>query len=132
MDWDDDYYDPFEEPLDRPGRNSAFNERFFRNSTPRQPATAQPVGVRRKSTAALLFLFLGPTGAGNLYMRQNVRAVTKLVLFFLMMSAGLTLVGILFSALVLPVLILWSFIEFILVLTGSAGYDRDGHGLPLR
>lgn len=135
MDWDD--YDPFDEPLDQSQR--AFKERFFSNRkkpaprtpVPTQPTWTRPAGIRKKWIAALLFLFFGPTGAGNLYMRQNTRALVKVVLFFLMISAGLTLVGILLSIIVLPPLLVWSFLEFIFVLNGSMGYDRDGQGLPL-
>lgn len=90
---------------------------------------SQQINVKPKSkvVAALLFFFLGAMGAGNFYLNQNSRGFIKLGLFLLAVPLAFFLIG----EMIWAALGLWAFIEFIMVLTGSGGYDRDARGVPL-
>lgn len=82
---------------------------------------------KSKVAAALLFFFLGSVGAGNFYLGQTNMGVAKLILFFLGWLTFIFIIGMV----ILSALSLWAFIEFIMVLTGANGYDRDANGVPL-
>ncbi|RUQ12148.1 NINE protein [Corynebacterium genitalium] len=90
---------------------------------------SQQINVKSKSkvVAALLFFFLGAMGAGNFYLNQNSRGFIKLGLFLLAVPFAFFLIG----EMIWAALALWAFVEFIMVLTGSGGYDRDARGVPL-
>lgn len=85
-----------------------------------QTPFSQPMDApRSKLVAALLAIFLGIFGIHNFYLGHVARGIIQLVL---------TLVSPFFFCLVLPVVWVWSFIEFILILTGSL---RDKYNRPL-
>ena len=102
-------------------------------------ANGLPRSPKSKVAAALLAFFLGWTGAHNFYLGHSGRAVIQLLLctggwFFgliLTMTLILSFIGI-------PLLLataavsIWIFIEFIMILVGANGYDRDSDGYPLQ
>lgn len=85
---------------------------------------AQP---KSKVVAAILALFLGCLGAHNFYLGYTTRGIIELVAF----SAGVTGIFIVIGFVILPVLGIWVFIEFIMILVGSGNYAHDSYGLPL-
>lgn len=101
------------------------------NGLPREP--------KSKVAAALLAFFLGWTGAHNFYLGHSGRAVIQLILCTggWIIGSMLTLTLIL-SFIGLPLLLvsaavgIWIFVEFILILVGANGYDRDALGYPLK
>ncbi|MDN8595028.1 MULTISPECIES: TM2 domain-containing protein [unclassified Corynebacterium] len=89
----------------------------------------QPMATpKNKIVAALLFFFLGELGIGNFYMGQTNLGITKLVLFFIGVFTFIFIIG----AVILGALWIWKMVEFVMVLTGGGGYDRDANGVPLR
>lgn len=89
----------------------------------------QPMGQpKSKVAAALLFFFLGELGIGNFYLGQNNLGITKLVLFFIGIFTFIFIIG----AVILGALWIWKMVEFVMVLTGGGGYDRDARGVPLQ
>ncbi|APT91501.1 hypothetical protein CSPHI_11620 [Corynebacterium sphenisci DSM 44792] len=87
-----------------------------------------PMGPpKSKATAALLAFFLGGFGAHNFYLGYSLRGGLQLGLWVF------SLVTILFGigALGIFALGIWVFIEFILILMGSGGYETDAFGRPL-
>lgn len=96
------------------------------------PNYVVPVAQKSKLVAALLFFFLGELGIGNFYMGQVGRGITKLVLLMVTFFFAITIIGLVIALPLALVLGIWPFIEMILVLTGSAGYDRDARGVPLK
>lgn len=88
----------------------------------------QPVAApKNKIVAALLFFFLGELGIGNFYLGQNNLGIAKLALF----AVGIFTVFFLIGFLILGALWIWKMVEFVMVLTGGGGYDRDANGVPL-
>lgn len=82
----------------------------------------QPMAMdapRSKLAAALLAIFLGWFGVHNFYLGHIARGVIQLVL---------TLLSPVLLCLTLPIVGIWVFIEFILILTGSL---RDKYNRPL-
>jgi TM2 domain-containing membrane protein YozV len=79
---------------------------------------------KSKLIAGLLGLFLGGLGIHRFYLGFTKVAVIQLVLTLVVsiftLGFGLFLVG------------LWGFIEGIMILAGSAHFQRDAHGIPLR
>ncbi|WP_075693374.1 TM2 domain-containing protein [Corynebacterium sphenisci] len=100
-------------------------------STPMQQVNVNvqaPMGPpKSKATAALLAFFLGGFGAHNFYLGYSLRGGLQLGLWVF------SLVTILFGigALGIFALGIWVFIEFILILMGSGGYETDAFGRPL-
>lgn len=96
-----------------------------------QPYQPQPVvghhQPRSKIAAALLAWFLGHLGVHNFYLGYQRKAVTQLTLAII----GYVTTFILIGFLILPIVYIWGFIEFIMILMGSGGYDVDGDGYPL-
>nr|VDG64085.1 TM2 domain [Streptococcus thermophilus] len=90
-----------------------------------------PTKPKNKVVAALLFFFLGELGIGNFYMGQVGRGVTKLILLAVTFILAITIIGLIVALPLAIVLAIWPFVEMILVLTGTGGYDRDGNGVPL-
>jgi len=90
------------------------------------PPQAQ-TAPKSKRVAALLFFFFGILGVGNFYLGQKKRGFTKLGLFVLGVLGYFIFIGIF----VLAGLIIWSLTEFVMVLKGSDGYDRDQDGIRL-
>lgn len=89
----------------------------------------QPVAApKNKIVAALLFFFLGELGIGNFYLGQNNLGITKLVLFLIGIFTFIFIIG----AVILGALWIWKMVEFVMVLTGGGGYDRDANGVPLQ
>lgn len=99
-----------------------------------EPLNPAPHGVRQKSKvlAAVLFFFLGWLGVGNFYLGQTKRGLFALGLSIISIICALTLVFIPLSWTIDIALFIWMIAQIIFVLTGSAGYDRDGDGVPLR
>jgi len=115
---------------------------------------------KSKTTAAVLAFFLGWAGGHNFYLRRNGKALAQLLLSILgwiFIVVGIILavnydtgssyyydegnealfaMGMIMlfgTAYVLfPAIGIWAFVEFILILTGSAGYATDDKGLVLR
>ena len=83
---------------------------------------------KSKTTAALLFFFLGIFGAGNFYLNQYARGACKVFLLLLALPLGWMFVG----QLILFVSSTWVLVEFIFVLVGVEGYDKDSRGIPLK
>lgn len=102
---------------------------------PPAPYMAQPYPYptkpKNKVIAALLFFFLGEFGIGNFYMGQTGRGVAKLVLLAATFFFAITIIGLVVAIPMAIALGIWPLVEMILVLTGAAGYDRDGNGVPL-
>lgn len=90
------------------------------NGMPRSP--------KSKVAAALLAFFLGPFGAHNFYMGYTSRAATQLVLTLIGWVTSLIFIGLFLLAAVG----IWVFVEFIMILVGSGGYERDSEGYPLQ
>lgn len=86
------------------------------------------VQPKSKIAAALLFFFLGEMGIGNFYLGQNNLGIIKLVLFLVGVFTFIFIIG----AVILGALWIWKMVEFVMVLTGGGGYDRDARGIPLR
>ena len=80
---------------------------------------AQLPPQKSRIAAALLAFFLGVFGAHNFYLGHTSRGVTQLVLYLVGWALSIVVIG------------LWAFIEFILLLVGARGYDRDASGYPL-
>lgn len=100
-------------------------------STPMQQVNVSvqaPMGPpKSKATAALLAFFLGGFGAHNFYLGYSLRGGLQLGLWVLSLVTIFFLIGgIGFFALGI-----WVFIEFILILMGSGGYETDAFGRPL-
>lgn len=87
------------------------------------PAYGYPQ-AKSKIVAGLLGIFLGGLGIHRFYLGFTKVAVIQLVLTLVVsiftLGFGLFLVG------------LWGFIEGIMILAGSANFQRDAHGIPLR
>lgn len=81
-------------------------------------------GSKNKVAAALLAIFLGVYGAHNFYLGHTSKAVTQLVLTLVGMFTWIFIIGIFF----LMATVIWAFIEFIMILTGSIK-DSDGNAL---
>lgn len=89
----------------------------------------QPMGQpKSKFVAALLFFFLGELGIGNFYMGQTNLGIAKLILFFVGVFTFIFIIG----GVILGALWIWKMVEFVMVLTGGGGYDRDSRGIPLQ
>jgi TM2 domain-containing membrane protein YozV len=71
---------------------------------------------KSKVAAALFAIFLGCLGIHNFYLGYTGRAIAQLLITVLSCGYGIIVTGI------------WSFIEFILILTGSI---KDRFGRPL-
>lgn len=99
-----------------------------------EPYNAVPPGVRQKSKvlAAVLFFFLGWLGVGNFYLGQTKRGLTALAMTLISGFFALTLIFIPLAWMIDIALFIWIVAQIIFVVTGSAGYDRDGDGVPLR
>lgn len=90
---------------------------------------AQPVAQpKSKIVAALLFFFLGELGLGNFYMGQTNLGIAKLIMF----AVGIFTMFFLIGFVILGALWIWKLVEFVMVLTGGGGYDRDANGVPLQ
>ncbi|WP_312777982.1 TM2 domain-containing protein [Corynebacterium variabile] len=92
-----------------------------------QPGYPVSYAPRSKVAAALLAFFLGTLGVHNFYLGYTAKATTQLVLF---------LVGCFFFWLIVPILFLivvliWAFVEFIMILVGGGQYRADANGVPL-
>jgi TM2 domain-containing membrane protein YozV len=79
---------------------------------------------KSKVVAGLFGLFLGGLGIHRFYLGFTKVAVIQLVLTLVVSIFTLGL-GLLFVG-------LWGFIEGIMILAGSAHFQRDAHGIPLR
>lgn len=100
-------------------------------STPMQQVNVNvqaPMGPpKSKATAALLAIFLGGFGAHNFYLGYSLRGGLQLGLWVFSLLTVIIFIGYLgFFALGL-----WVFIESILILMGSGGYENDAFGRPL-
>ena len=82
---------------------------------------------KSKIAAALLAWFLGHLGLHNFYLGYQSKAVTQLTLAIIGYVTTFLLIGFL----ILPIVYIWGFVEFVTILLGSGGYDRDANGYPL-
>lgn len=82
---------------------------------------------KSKVVAALLAFFLGSYGGHNFYLGYTRRATIQLVMTLMGYLTAIILIGV-------PVIFavaIWAFVEFIMILVGSSGYDVDARGVPL-
>lgn len=126
------YYAAFAQPQNQPQAQPNYAQP---QPQPQQGAVQpynqyqQPMAApKNKIVAALLFFFLGELGIGNFYMGQNNLGITKLILFFIGIFTFIFIIG----AVILGALWIWKMVEFVMVLTGGGGYDRDANGVPLQ
>ncbi|MDO4927843.1 MAG: NINE protein [Corynebacterium sp.] len=96
-----------------------------------KPGASKPIpyGYKQKSqlVAAVLAFFLGTLGIHNFYLDKNARGAAQLGLYIfgwvtVILGVGVVIVG---------AVGIWAFVEFIMIIIGSGGYDRDGNGVPL-
>lgn len=142
--------DPYGQPQQgypQAGFQQGYQQSGFQQGFPQQPQQAygamQPYGQqpmqaygangiprapKSKVVAALLAFFLGGFGAHNFYLGHTNRAVTQLVLYLVGFITSLLFIGIF----VIAAVGIWVFVEFIMILAGSSGYDRDADGYPLQ
>ncbi len=85
---------------------------------------AQP---KSKIVAVLLALFLGCLGIHNFYLGYTRRGIIELITFL----AGAIGIFVVIGFVILPILGIWVFIEFIMILVGSGSYAHDSYGVPL-
>lgn len=88
-----------------------------------------PVGYARKSKilAAVLAFFLGYLGVHNFYLGYKTRAFWQLGLFL----AGCCLFFLIIPILFIPVVYVWAFVEFVMILAGGGQFRTDANGVPL-
>ncbi|WKD61097.1 TM2 domain protein [Corynebacterium ciconiae DSM 44920] len=86
-----------------------------------------PVQQKSKVLAAVLAFFLGTFGVHNFYLGRNGRGAAQLCCTLFGYVGLILLVG----AFVLIAVGVWAFVEFIMILVGAGGYDRDANGVPL-
>ncbi|WP_459588000.1 TM2 domain-containing protein [Corynebacterium camporealensis] len=77
--------------------------------------------------ALLLCFFLGSWGVHNFYLGNTTKGVVQLVMWIL----GMLTVWFIVGALLLFPLYIWVIVEFIMLIVGANGYDRDARGIPL-
>lgn len=77
--------------------------------------------------ALLLAFFLGTLGVHNFYLGYTRRGVTQLVLTILGWVTSLILIGFV----LLIVVGVWVFVDFVLILLRSGKMTHDSHGVPL-
>ena len=78
-----------------------------------------PAGEKSWIVALALAFFLGAIGAHNFYLGYTKKGVLQL---------GLIVIG----GLVVAAVALWGFVEFIMIIIGAGGYDKDAAGMPLK
>ena len=78
--------------------------------------------------ALLLSFFLGGFGSHNFYLGRTGRAICQLLLCFFSIATSWLYIGG-FTALGLGI---WVLIEFIMIIAGAGGYDKDAKGIPLK
>ncbi|WP_151530258.1 MULTISPECIES: TM2 domain-containing protein [Corynebacterium] len=91
------------------------------------PQNMAPVQQKSKVLAAVLAFFLGTFGVHNFYLGRNGRGAAQLVCTIFGYLGLLFIIG----AFVLIAVGIWAFVEFIMILAGMGGYDRDANGVPL-
>ncbi len=82
---------------------------------------------KNKILAAVLAFFLGGFGVHNFYLGYNGRGATQLILTIVGYLTVLVMIGFLF----LGIVWLWAFIEFVMILLGAGGLNKDAKGVPL-
>lgn len=89
-----------------------------------------PVNAPQKSwlVALLLAFFLGGFGAHNFYVGRTGRAIGQLSLCAFSILTSWLGIGV-FTAFALSA---WVLIEFVMIIAGAGGYDRDSNGIPLK
>ncbi len=87
-----------------------------RDVPPPYAAVDSPV-PKSKLVAAMLALFLGALGIHNFYLGYKTKGLIQLLLTLLTCGYGAIIT------------VIWSFVEFILILVGSI--DQDAFGVPL-
>ncbi|GAB3690770.1 TM2 domain-containing protein [Corynebacterium nasicanis] len=94
---------------------------------PVQPQYAGPIQQKSALLAALLCFFFGIFGVHNFYLGHTNRGVIMLVLSFVVLLTWWMGVGLV----ILGALLIWELIDFIMLLTKSGPFQRDGRGVPL-
>ena len=76
----------------------------------------------------MLAFFLGGFGAHNFYVGRTGRAIGQVSLcVFSVLTSWLGI-----GAISAGILWIWVIIEFIMIIAGAGGYDRDSNGIPLK
>lgn len=124
----------YQQGFPQPGANGpAYGQVQPYGQQPMQPmqaygANGLPRAPKSKILAAVLAFFLGGLGVHNFYLGNTSRGVTQLVLTVIGWVTSILLIGFVF----LVAVGFWVFIEFIMILMGSGGYERDSDGYPLQ
>lgn len=124
----------YQQGFPQPGANGpAYGQVQPYGQQPMQPmqaygANGLPRAPKSKILAAVLAFFLGGLGVHNFYLGNTSRGVTQLVLTVIGWVTSILLIGFVF----LVAVGFWVFIEFIMILVGSGGYERDSDGYPLQ
>ena len=87
-----------------------------------------PAGEKSWIVAVALAFFLGAIGAHNFYLGYTKKGGLQLGV----MVIGLVTAIIVIGGLVVAAVALWGFVEFIMIIIGAGGYDKDAAGMPLK
>ena len=67
-------------------------------------------------------------GAHNFYLGYTKKGVLQLGLMVIGLVTSIIVIG----GLVVAAVALWGFVEFIMIIIGAGGYDKDAAGMPLK
>ncbi|MFD5868481.1 NINE protein [Corynebacterium sp. NPDC060344] len=87
-----------------------------------------PRAPKSKIVAAVLAFFLGGFGVHNFYLGHTGRGITQLALYLIGWTTAIVGIGLL----LIVAVGLWAFVEFIMILVGANGFERDSDGYPLQ
>lgn len=90
-----------------------------------------PVQQKSWLTTLLLCLFLGYLGIHNFYTGRTGRGIAQLIMEVVGAFFIFTILGFGIGVALWIAVGIWVLVEFIMIITGSGGYDRDVHGVPL-
>ena len=82
---------------------------------------------KSQNIAALLAFFGGSFGLHNFYLGYTGRALIQLCIC----AFGWLTTIIVLGFLILPIVVIWGFVEFILIIVGAGDYISDSRGVPL-
>ncbi|WP_049151740.1 TM2 domain-containing protein [Corynebacterium striatum] len=105
-----------------------FSQPQYGQAYPMQQQYAVVAEQKSWVAAWLLAFFFGYLGAHNFYLGNTGRALGQLLGFIF----GCITVFVLIGFFVVGFISLWAFVEFIMILAGAGGFDRDAQGVPLR
>lgn len=90
-------------------------------------APGYPVAQKSMVAAALLAFFLGTLGVHNFYLGHTGRGIAQLAMTIIGWMTAIIAIGFLLIAIVG----IWVFIDFIMILMRSGSMARDANGVPL-